>query len=404
LRSLLGDCEDPATLRKALLLNYNPFPNQKKGVDDEQLSDVPTLRIPSPEMTFNIDPSGCKDVDDVLSIVLTNTTVELWITIADVVETILPHSALDIAASLQAFTAYDNGVAVKPMLPAGISEDKCSLLPGKERLGVSLVLSIDIQNPGMIVSSNWICSTVKNKKQYTYENFSQEGLADGIPVDLLEKTASGILGHQTEDPHEWIEAFMLKYNMEVAKLLRKERRGVLRSHKAPDISLLEKYQRIVGTDLTFLARQSAQYCHSEEKEARHYGLEAEVYCHATSPLRRYADLLNQRVLKDILLGMHTHVDPEFLWLNKRQKELKQYERDLFFLDQILLNKTGKVNAIVLEKRETKVIFWCIDWKRTVSWKPLNIPDSLEEGNSVVLSYFINPAGRNWKEKIVFRVD
>jgi hypothetical protein len=84
--------------------------------------------------------------------------------------------------------------------------------------------------------------------------------------------------------------------------------------------------------------------------------------------------------------------------------MKQYERDLFFLDQILLNKTGKVNAIVLEKRENKVIFWSLDWKRTVSWKPLNIPDSLEEGQHVCLSYFINPAGKSWKEKIIFRLE
>lgn len=402
LRTILGPCDDFTVNRKALLLNYNPFPKLK--TIHESPEDSSFIRIPCPSMTFNIDPPGCKDVDDVLSIVLHDTTAEIWITIADVAETVHPGTDMDTLAALQAFTAYDNGNAVKPMLPATISEDKCSLLPNQERLGVSLILTVDVENPTNILSSHFVCTTVKNKKQYEYDTFAESAADDGIPVKLIANTASGILGRSTQDPHEWIEAFMLKYNMEIAKLLRKENRGVLRSHKGPRVDVLKKYESILEHDLTFLANASAEYCRSDEKNAEHYGLNANVYCHATSPLRRYADLLNQRVLKDILLGTHTQVDPDILWLNRRQKEMKQYERDLFFLDQISFNKKGSVQAVVLDKLETKMKLWIVDWKRILSWKPRDLNSEINEGNTISLSYFANPCGRNWKEKIVFRLE
>lgn len=403
LRHLMGRCDNYETQKAAALQTYNPF-RVPKGLG--QYTDAPSIqegREECPQMTFNIDPDGCKDIDDVLSIrELDNGRTELWITISDVAEAIQPNTDLDDHAALQGLTAYENGRAVRPMLPAEFSEDRCSLLAGKERHGLSLVLEIAKSAPEKILKETWKLTRLKNAHEFTYDNFKDSAVAAGIPVSLIGSVASGILGRATDDTHEWIEAFMLKYNMEAAALLRQVGRGVLRKHEMPDLEKLALYTSIGGTDLAILANRSAVYCAATDAAPLHYGLKAQVYCHATSPIRRYADLLNQRALKDMLKGTITDVRPDLVWLNQRQKDMKQYERDIFFLEKLEFCKSAEIRAIVLGRDDVRVKLWIPEWKRTISWKSTNVPETVFQGAAVRLAYFTNPSARYWKDKIVFR--
>jgi ribonuclease R len=134
----------------------------------------------------------------------------------------------------------------------------------------------------------------------------------------------------------------------------------------------------------------------------HHGLSAHVYCHATSPIRRYADLVNQRVLKAFLLKQEQPTRTyTILTLNERQQDLKRFERDLFFLQQLTIRKKGEINALVLDRKDGKVKLWIPNWKRTFSWKT---DTDLIPGSEVCLSYYANPSARRWKEKIVFRFE
>jgi exoribonuclease R len=404
LRTLLGPCGDPAIEKKALLMTFNPY-KMPKDLSDPPVSLLTTTREKCPPLTFNIDPEGCKDIDDVLSIKETDSTYELWITIADVAEYIDPGSPLDDYASLQAFTAYSAGNAVKPMLPHDYSEGYCSLLPGSKRYGVSLVLEINKLDQKRIGKQTWKLTQLENKKQYDYDTFIEKARENAIPIGLLADVASGILGYDTYDPHKWIEAFMLHYNKSAAKLLRKVGRGILRNHTAPNLQTLEYYKSFGIDELTVLANHAAQYCTADDPSPIHYGLSADVYCHASSPIRRYADLINQRVLKDILTSKVTYSTIDILWLNQRQKDMKRYERDTFLLSQLQLCKKGTVNAVVVKQDGQKVKLWIPDWKRMLNWKPgVELPDTVIPGSNLQLAYFANPSARQWKEKIVFRFE
>ena len=402
LRQLLGKCDNFETQKAAALLTFNPFKTPKGLGQGLAAPNIQIEREMCPSLTFNIDPAGCWDIDDVLSIrKISKDHMELWITIADVAEAIKPNTDLDEYAALQALTAYENGVAVRPMLPAVFSEGHCSLLPNTEKHGVSLVLEIAKSAPEKIINHYWKLSRVQNRHKFTYDDFKEMAPGLGIPVDFLAAVASGILGKLTDDPHEWIEAFMLKYNMETAKILRQVGRGILRKHEMPDYEKLALYTSIGGADLAVLANRAAVYCAANDSAPLHYGLKAQVYCHATSPIRRYADLLNQRVLKDILLGVMTDVRPDLVWLNQRQRDMKQYERDIFFLCQIEFCKSAEITAIVLKREETKIKLWIPEWKRTLSWKSMNALNA-PEGSALRMAYFTNPAARRWKDRIVFR--
>lgn len=413
LRKLLGPCGQSSAERQSLLLNYNPFKASKLSELDAEPSIDWDNRESCPELTFNIDPEGCRDIDDVLSIEEGEYWWDLWITIADVSSIIAPGSSMDTFAALQVATAYDNGKAVQPMLPFQYSEGHCSLLPGTRRPGLSLVVRIWKDRPTEIHSVRWCTSIVCNKTQYTYDNFLEQAEAAEIPVQVLAGFAKGVLGHETMDPHKWIEACMLQYNIEAAKLVRKMGTGVLRKHEQPDLNRLAKYTMLGGDALAVLANKAAQYCSADDPAPLHYGLDAAVYCHASSPIRRYADLLNQRVIKATLIGQSLDVQPNIRWMNERQTDLKRMERDLFLLDQITLNSVGQIHALVLECQPfvvesvpmKKVKLWIPDWKRTFTWKTSTLDSEVVgEGVMIRLSYFTNPATRFWKQKIVFRYD
>ena len=133
--------------------------------------------------------------------------------------------------------------------------------------------------------------------------------------------------------HRLIEAFMLAANEAVARFLtRRNLPFPLRAHPAPDPERLSSLFRALKlTDLASMlpakpdssclsalldkaagtpqaplvsrlilrAMKQARYVPgpAEPAEARHFGLASDVYCHFTSPIRRYADLLVHRALK-----------------------------------------------------------------------------------------------------------
>ena len=106
LRQILGVCGDAGTELAACLRTWNPFVPTSATLKHAVPGEVQWEgRTDCPPLTFNIDPEGCKDIDDVLSIWFGDRVDELWITIADVADVVCKDSALDRIAFQQAFTA-----------------------------------------------------------------------------------------------------------------------------------------------------------------------------------------------------------------------------------------------------------------------------------------------------------
>ncbi|XP_029430598.1 DIS3-like exonuclease 1 isoform X2 [Rhinatrema bivittatum] len=94
-------------------------------------------------LVFSIDPKGCEDVDDSLSVrTLASGNLELGVHIADVTHFVAANSYSDIEARARATTYY---LADRryDMLPAILSADLCSLLGGTDRYAVSVMWELD---------------------------------------------------------------------------------------------------------------------------------------------------------------------------------------------------------------------------------------------------------------------
>jgi len=415
LKQIMGPALDLETEEQALLWTACPWSSLTK--DLTILADDCPSRQELKGITFNIDPKGCKDIDDCVTLLKDGQDWLLTISIADVASAVEEMGAVDCMAANQGQTLYRDGVAVRPMLPPYYSEEHCSLVPGSCRRAVSLTLRFKGTNCVLSDPPVWSETLLTNQTSYSYEEFVA---SDQAPV--LGQLVSAIKGCTVEDVHEWIEVLMIFYNTEAAKLLYSAGVGILRTHSAPDLDKLARYTAL-GPELKILASSAAQYCLIGSQETyEHWGLSTGLYCHATSPLRRYADLANQRILKQLIRGNHKGlcVSTQLSDLNERAKISKGYERDRVFLNALLRTGERIFDAIVLdivqEEENAKLVLWVPLWQQKIKCR-YTIVEPIEKGfrvqsadesrtfdlvagSKVRIGCGLNAGLRRWKDRLV----
>jgi len=372
---LLGPVGDYAAEKEALLLHYNPSKKQRQDPVPEPLLQFDAARIEISAETnwivFHIDPPGCRDVDDALA--FHPETGQWAITIADVASAVPEGSEADFTAALRGTTFYDlEGRVLTPMLPPAISEGYSSLLPGSRKRGLTLFVEDGSFKP------SWI--TVATT--YTYESVL------GTPVAAhLEK----FLG-PSADPHSWIEVAMIRYNAAAAALLVSKGNGLLRVQ--PESPITE----VKHPALANLLKEAATYETTDVENKCHASLGLAAYCHSTSPLRRYADLVNQRALLCILLPSSTLAAQKLMavHLNDRMKAARRFSRDLTFLTHVTPGKVHEISVIVMDEQKVYVPLW----GRIIKLRHELRPEENAIGNEVSIQIYCDPTQRNWKQRVL----
>lgn len=342
--------------------------------------------------TFHVDPEGCRDIDDAISLWFIDATLEVRIHIANVASTLLTNEWLWKAQDIGQ-TIYRDGKVVLSMLPPNV-EEKMSLLPGQYRQTITLGFSWN--HVKKVHAIKWYQQEIIVKESYTYET-----IMNSVHAPVLKILTSDLAKKELTDSHDWIAELMLFYNKEAAKVLRNSS-GLLRRHGAPDLELLSQLELITAPN--YLAYKSGEYCKATEPDIKHWGLQSEVYCHASSPIRRWADCVNQMNLIKILFDNSVSViecDPSKL--NVISKKVKSYERDLLFL-RVLLNGEKECKGVVISKSPGKMKVWIESWLRVVSVYP-HVGGNVNElvGSRLTLKVFFDAGKRNWKKRLVLQV-
>jgi ribonuclease R len=93
--------------------------------------------------TFTIDPVSARDFDDAISAEAEgDDRWRVWVHIADVCAFVAPRDIVDHEAHRRSTSVYVPG-AVEPMLPEALSNNACSLVPGQDRLAVTVEMTIE---------------------------------------------------------------------------------------------------------------------------------------------------------------------------------------------------------------------------------------------------------------------
>ncbi len=337
----------------------------------------------SKEECFTIDPDTAKDFDDALTLKRDRKgNYRLGVHIADVAHYVPPNSPLDKEAIQRANSTYFPGTCI-PMLPEELSNELCSLKPDEIRLTVSVLMDFD--KNGTLLEQEVVRSYIKSKKRFTYfeakdvldgKKKSPHAKTLKLMVDLchlLKKKRyergsidfslpeivivtdekgepQGTKKIEYDITHQLVEEFMLKANEVVAmELNRRGKRLIYRVHEVPREENFEDFLQFARTlgfkvpsdpashDLQALFEEAkktpffqqlsvafirsmrlAQY---SPLNVGHFGLALEHYCHFTSPIRRYSDLIIERLLFD--------EEPEDINLEKIAHHCSEQERISF---------------------------------------------------------------------------
>jgi ribonuclease R len=305
-----------------------------------------------------IDPTTAKDFDDAITLSKDDKGhYFLGVHIADVAHYVKAGSFLDKEARIRCNSTYFPGQCI-PMLPEELSNELCSLKPHVVRLTVSVVAEFD--PIGRLVHYEIHRTAIKSKKRFTYEEAyevlqhkrssphkellermvelcghfkrlrSARGSIDfAMPEDVIQVdphgVPTGIIRVEYDITHQMIEEFMLKANELVAIELGKRGKALIyRVHEEPSDDTFQDFFALARSfgfylppspthkdiqhlfekarETPFAPQLSVAFIRSMKLAAYspenigHFGLALEHYTHFTSPIRRYIDLVIERLL------------------------------------------------------------------------------------------------------------
>jgi ribonuclease R len=400
------------------------FPRAVEG-EAADVAKAPPVDPPRRDLTelptFTIDPVTARDYDDAISARREEDgAVRVWVHIADVGAYVRPGSVLERETFRRATSVYVPG-AVEPMLPHALSSDACSLVPGADRLAVTVEMLLDGAD---VRSAAFHRSLIRSDARLTYEQVDRVYAGSeraeepwGEPLALARSVAAALSSRRAEagslevessepvfefddaghvvavkretqtESHSTIEQLMVLANEQVAGYLADARKPTLyRVHERPDPQSVKfladrleslgvptpplpehmspqqaadavgEISRIVAQHirrtgqgraaLTSTVLRSLKQAYYSPVNIGHAGLASPRYCHFTSPIRRYPDLVAHRALMsslglDDVAPRAEELDEAGQHCSASEREAMQIERDAddvcmsFLLERVL---------------------------------------------------------------------
>ena len=189
---VLGRAGDPGLDVLAIQIGFglaNQFPKEvedlakarhQSGIRPEDLEGRKDCRT---QRTMTIDPADAKDHDDAISIEqLKNGNIRIGVHIADVSHYVHEGDSIDSEAWERGTSVYlvDR---VLPMLPHSLSNDSCSLVPGKDRLTMGVFFEVDGQ--GLLKNTQLAKAVIKSAHKLSYED--AQSILDGDETEATSK-------------------------------------------------------------------------------------------------------------------------------------------------------------------------------------------------------------------------
>jgi len=308
---------------------------QKIDISDISLNQINSKKSNPKDLThlstFHIDPSGCVDIDDFMS--LDRTQNKIYIHIIDITHYLNLNEKEDLEERKYGYTWYFPDFAFH-------LHSLNSIFHSKDIFCITLEIDFsEIQIQPKIYSSKINC-----KYDFTYNQVQE--IIDGkinhpIKEDLIWSLDKVQLPksspyrrkywkirnqklypefEQESLAHRYVSAWMIYYNSWIAEHFSVPQRF----HPETKLYQLEKLNELpmeVQYIIYVKQMRQAEY----KSESGHFGLEKKFYTHSTSPLRRYFD----RLIQYILMGQLMLCPDNLLEHLNRMERLSEKVRDWY---------------------------------------------------------------------------
>ena len=330
---------------------------------------------------FTIDGPLTRDFDDALSIDMEGDAIRLGVHIADVAGVVPAMGGLDEDAFQRGSSVYLPCRQI-PMLPPALSHETLSLKEGCDRWAVSLLSRLDIK--GNLIDFEFVPSLIRVKKRYTYEEVNEHHIHEApfqamlrlshalrqkrveagalllslpeLAIEINEAGSISIEKIDQDSPSRMVVAeCMILHNQLAGRFAMDHRIPLLyRSQDGPS-------ERLPAEGLDYLyyvfkQRRKLTPLTISAEPKKHSGLGVDVYTQASSPIRRYFDLLVQRQLRSFLVGgtacySYEELEQKRLALESTLRDVEKMNRNRtrYWLYKYLLQHVGeKLPAMVLD--------------------------------------------------------
>ncbi|WP_231715745.1 ribonuclease catalytic domain-containing protein [Desulfosarcina widdelii] len=354
-----------------------------------------SLRIPTEEdlkasgrvdlthlATLTIDGQSTLDFDDALSVEPRDGHVLVGIHISDVAQSVKKGHPLDAEARARGSSIYMPDQRIS-MMPPVLAENRLSLKKDCIRPAISTMVKIDPR--GEIVSYDIFASIIRVKHQLSYyeangnaeqaetinclydiaTRFREKRLGQGaLQITLpeiniwLDDTGAPVINRvNRESPGRLLIAeMMILSNWLAARFLTEKKiPAVFRSQPKPKDRILKNGPGTLFQN--WMQRKLLNRFALRPEPDRHCGLGLDAYVTASSPIRKYFDLVTQRQIR-AALGLEkaytrTEIEEIIDRLSRPMADIGrvQYRRNRYWLLKYLEGRVGeKEEAIVLQRR------------------------------------------------------
>ena len=326
IEKLIGVVGDFNVETEMLLYKNSIYPKKNK-IKYNAEEEVPGLNIYN---TVSIDPPGCRDIDDALSFnILPNNKVEVSIHIANVAHLI---DRLNLTTNLYSTIYLKDGNQIN-MLDDDITYTQLSLgNNGIPKKTMSLFLVYDIISKDSVNNHNY--NYILTKSYFKEVMVKNTAISYGKSDAILTKDKAKLDNNSIYIPNsiEWmiinlanvyksntntndaiisstkmVEYFMLLYNKITAeKLYKFNKNTILRTHKvalpsSTTFSSIHYKDAELDKYLNILNQNAAEYV-TNPTNTYHESIGCQYYTHATSPIRRFIDVINQLNLQIMIMN------------------------------------------------------------------------------------------------------
>ena len=420
-RSEIEEDFPKAALEEAEAIPQNPLPDDRERLD---LTDLET---------FTIDDADTQDRDDALSLEMVDGGYRVGIHIADAGAVVPFDGAMNTEADRRMATLYLPEGSI-PMLPPEFVHGVGSLDPDQVRPAVSLLVSID--ESGQVQDYEIKPSLIRSRAAISYVEadvaIADEShkwrhvlgpLSDLAQALLARREQAGAFNVNREEmvikvttptdievrvvarstpTRDLVSEMMVLCNSLMADYCKiNDLPASYRSQSAPDVSDLDLYDEDgVLRPLTRLQRYRLMRRFVPAvigvTPTPHVGLGVDAYIQATSPLRRYPDLVMQRQISHFLAsGEPVYSADDISSVAKRAEmqmrdlsRIEEARRRYWFLKYLMLTRLGApdgsdlFSAYVLENEPRRLA--ALDLDEYPFRARADLPNMIEPGTTVTL--------------------
>ncbi len=383
LRALLGDLDletDPMAAGSGIPVLFTPdlWREARPSVTGEPIA----------VEAFSIDAADSPDHDDAISLQALPDGWEVGIHISDVAAQLALGSDLFREAQNRVSSLYLPSGSI-PLLPSELSSQAFSLLESAPRAVLSLFVSLDQDlRPHRYEFRR---ATIRLARNLTYDEVDAQ-IAAKPYADLL-RVCRKLQLERTGGANDHRQRY--SWNLKVAD-------GDMLMQRIDNLSparfiveeLMILYNRIMAEqassqDLPLIYRNIAQYFEPEdEEEAKfpgiqaylstegkfHPGIGSQAYLHATSPIRRFADIVNQAQFESLLAGSpqpfsRNDLDEMIPVIEKRLLQLRAiaHRSERYWLLRFLRKKhlNSPLDAVLLKRLKHGFLTELTAWDKRI---------------------------------------